>query len=101
MPKFSLIEKLLSKLWIGNLLDNVLQCFRLKLDQIIRNIVENEKLKELLQKGPKYREPENINWEEIKISLNQSLDESIKEWGEKVGLDTEYFTQWKINVMQS
>ena len=65
------------------------------------NIVENDQLKELLQKGPKYREPENINWENIKISLNQSLDDSIKAWGEKEGLAKEYFTQWKINVMQN
>ena len=64
------------------------------------NIVKNRKLKELLQKGPKYREPENINWENITASLSLSLDDSIKAWGEKEGLAKDYFIPWKANIME-
>ena len=44
------------------------------------NIVEDRELKSLLSKGPKYRPPSTINWNECRNIINDSLRAYCLKW---------------------
>ena len=63
------------------------------------NIVDNFKLRNILSKGPKYREPVEIDWkgarDEIKLGLERYLDTISND----KGLDKSYFSEWITTVL--
>ena len=46
-------------------------------------IVKNNKLRNLLRKGPNYREPNSLNWTAVRTSIKTGLTEHIKKWSQK------------------
>ena len=43
-------------------------------------VIENAKLRELVAKGPKYREPNRVNWKAIETMFVESIDLHAKNW---------------------
>ena len=57
-------------------------------------IVQNNKLRNLLRKGPKYREPVSINLSNCKTEIKNSLTKFSSDWCNKKGAPVKSFTQW-------
>ena len=62
-------------------------------------IVQNNKLRKLLCKGPKYREPVPINWEKCRSEIKTGLSAFSTEWCNKEGVNTGSFKEWLSIVM--
>ena len=54
------------------------------------NIVDNTSLRNVLSKGPKYREPKSINWKHNFKILMDSVEDYARQWAkrEKEDVDT-------------
>ena len=63
-------------------------------------IVQNNKLRKLLSKGPKYREPVSINFSNCKTEIKNSLTKFSSDWCNKKGVPIKCFTQWISKVME-
>ena len=63
-------------------------------------IVQNNKLRKLLCKGPKYREPVSINFSNCKTEIKNSLTKFSFDWCNKMGVPVKYFLQWISIVME-
>ena len=63
-------------------------------------IVQNDKLRKLLCKGPKYREPVSINFSNCKTEIKNSLTKFSSDWCNKKGVPVKCFTQWISLVME-
>ena len=61
--------------------------------------VENRHLRQLISKGPNYREPRNINWNKCKSSIEKGVDSFISNTLEKYDLDANDFLSWKDDVL--
>ena len=61
-------------------------------------ISQNNKLRKLLCKGPKYREPVSINFSNCKTEIKNSLIKFSSDWCNKKGVPVKCFTQW-INIV--
>ena len=64
------------------------------------NIVNNNKLRKLLSKGPKYREPVKIDWKLAKMVIAEALDNFIEQLANKKGVTPEYFGNWKHAILE-
>ena len=64
------------------------------------HIVQNNKLRKLLCKGPKYREPVSINFSNCKTEIKNSLIKFSSDWCNKKGVPVKCFTQWISIVME-
>ena len=63
---------------------------------------DNKNLRKILAKGPKYREPQSINWKyNFKILMN-SVEDSAKKWTkqekEEVGTLSEWFKAVRLLI---
>jgi hypothetical protein len=47
------------------------------------NIVENEDLKSIIRKGPKFREPWSFNWRQNFISIMNDVEHFAKRWAKR------------------
>ena len=63
-------------------------------------IVQNNKLRKLLCKGPKYREPVSINLSNCKTEIKNSLTKFSSDWCNKKGVPVKCFTHWISIVME-
>ena len=63
-------------------------------------IVQNNKLRNLLRKGPKYREPVSINLSNCKTEIKNSLTKFSSDWCNKKGVPVKCFTHWISIVME-
>ena len=63
-------------------------------------IVQNNKLRKLLCKGPKYREPVSVNFSNCKTETKNSLIKFSSDWCNKKGVPVKCFTQWISLVMK-
>ena len=63
-------------------------------------IVQNNKLRKLLCKGPKYREPVSINPSNCKTKIKNSLTKFSSDWCNKKGVPVKCFTHWISIVME-
>ena len=63
-------------------------------------IVENKDLRNLIQKGPNYREPKFINWKKTEDSLKSDITNFIKKWSDTTGLSEVCFQEWKNSVFE-
>ena len=62
-------------------------------------IIENLKLRWLLSKGPNYREAKTLNFNKCKLSIIDSLDETIDKLSEKYKLNSNLFVNWKNKIL--
>ena len=70
------------------------------------DIIENSTLKEMFKKGPKYRLPQRINWQEDKNIIINFLDDYIDKWIKKEKkidnsqhLDKNSLLLWKKEIL--
>ena len=63
-------------------------------------IVQNNKLRKLLCKGSKYREPVSINFSKCKTEIKNSLTKFSSDWCNRKGVPVKCFTQWISLVME-
>ena len=59
-------------------------------------IFKNSDLRDILIKGPKYREPVSIDFTRAKDIIIDNLDDCIKMWADKEHFHTTCFEGWKI-----
>ena len=63
------------------------------------NIINNNKLRKLISKGPKYREPALINWKDARNQITIGLDQYIDQVTSDKGLNKAYFSEWKNIIL--
>ena len=61
-------------------------------------VIEKAKLRELLTKGPKYREPNRVNWKATMCL--ESIDLFAKNWSKKEQVDLKYVSEWKDHLKE-
>ena len=63
------------------------------------NIVKDDNLKELLSKGPQFREPPSkTNFKKLKRDLKSQIKKFLEVWSSKYKVPVESFGEWKSNV---
>ena len=63
------------------------------------NIVNNQTLRKLISKGPKYQEPKQICLEEAHKEIQTSTDQFIEKILNDKGIHKNHFSEWKSHVM--
>ena len=58
------------------------------------NIVTNDKLKELLSRGPKYREPRSFSWQQNFKIIMDAVEEHARKWVRRESTDTNALSEW-------
>ena len=61
-------------------------------------IIKNNKLRKIFTKGPKFREPKKIDWEEAKTTIHFGIDSFINNLAETKRVDKSYFDNWKFSL---
>ena len=61
-------------------------------------IIDNHKLKDLILKGPKYREPTKVNWVKNKSMIFDAIDLYAKKWAKREKEDLSLLSLWKEKV---
>ena len=62
------------------------------------NIVSDSKLRGLIAKGPKYREPLPFSFDKAKAEILLGLDNCIETWSSKTKLSNVLFQDWKSTI---
>ena len=63
------------------------------------NIVNNERLRQLISKGPKYREPKQICFEEAREEIQTGIEQFIERISNDKGIHKSHFSEWKRHVL--
>ena len=63
-------------------------------------VIENVRLREFVTKGPKYREPNNINWKSTKTMVLDSIDLYEKQWSKPEQVDLKYLSEWRDQIKE-
>ena len=58
-------------------------------------IIENATLRELVAKGPKYREPNRVNWKATQTIFLESIDLYAKNWSKREQVELRHLSEWK------
>ena len=61
-------------------------------------IVTDSKLRNLIAKGPKFREPGQFSYEKAKDEILKGIDNCIKSWSNKTGITLDVFRDWKEKI---
>ena len=64
------------------------------------SVIENAKLRELVAKGPKYREPNRVNWKATETMFLECIDLYAKHWSKREQVDLKYLSEWKDNLKE-
>jgi len=60
--------------------------------------VTNDKLCNILRKGPKYREPKHINWNQNFKLLMDSVEDYARKWAKKEGVELDTLSDWVTSI---
>ena len=63
-------------------------------------VMENAKLRELVAKGPKYREPNRANCKATETMFLESIDLYANSWSKREQADLKYLFQWKDQLKE-
>ena len=63
-------------------------------------VIENAKLRELVAKGPKYREPNRVNWKATETMFLESIDLDTKIWSKREQVELKYLSEWKNQLKE-
>ena len=58
------------------------------------NIVRNVKLRDLLSKGPKYREPVSYSWHQNLSIIMDGCEEYARRWAKKEDVEVDTLSEW-------
>ena len=62
-------------------------------------VIENARLRELVAKGPKYREPNRVNCKAIETML-ESIELYAKYWSKREQVEFKYLSEWKNQLKE-
>ena len=54
----------------------------------------------LVAKGPKYREPNKINWQSTETMVSNSIDLYAEQWSKREQVDLKYLSGWKDQIKE-
>ena len=57
-------------------------------------------MRELVAKGPKYREPNRVNWKATETMFLESIDLYAKNWSKREQVDLKYLSEWKNHLKE-
>ena len=63
-------------------------------------VIENARLRELVDKGPKYREPSRVNWKATETMFLESVDLYAKNWSKREQVELKYLSEWKDQLKE-
>ena len=63
-------------------------------------VIENVKLRELVAKGPKYRELNKINWQSTETVVSDSIDLYAEQWSKREQVELKYLSEWKDQIKE-
>jgi uncharacterized membrane protein YqiK len=63
-------------------------------------IIKNSKLRSLFCKGPKYREPQSVNWTKFLTDFSQSLRDCIVNWARSEHVEKDVLLEGEHNVLE-
>ena len=63
-------------------------------------VIENAKLRELFAKGPKYREPNRVNWKATETMFMESIDLYANSWSKREQVELKYLSEWKDQLKE-
>ena len=63
-------------------------------------VIENAKLRELVAKGPKYRDPNRVNWKATETMFLESIDLYAKNWSKREQVELKYLSEWKDQLKE-
>ena len=63
-------------------------------------VIENAKLRELVAKGPTYREPNRVNWKATETMFLGSIDLYAKKWSKREQVELKYLSEWKDQLKE-
>ena len=63
-------------------------------------LISNENLRDLISKGPGYREPQSINLDKLFRSIDSDIKEFIKKWSSREKHAPQLFNEWYHKVIQ-
>ena len=86
-------------------LDHPIRVTRLAKDDLqwwnyLLRAIENAKLRELVAKGPKYREPNRVNWKATETMFLESIDLYAKNWSKREQVELKYLSEWKDQLKE-
>ena len=62
-------------------------------------IIENKKVRDLLAKGPTYREPMNVDWKKFVRNFKISLESCVAKWASDEKVNASEFDGWMKHVL--
>ena len=63
-------------------------------------VIDNVKLRELVAKGPKYREHNKINWQSTKTIVSNTIDLYAEQWSKREQVDLKSHSEWKNQIKE-
>ena len=63
-------------------------------------VIEHARLRELVAKGPKYREPDRVNWKATETMFLESIDLHAKNWSKREQVDLRDLSEWKDHLKE-
>ena len=63
-------------------------------------VIENVKLRGLVAKGSKYREPNKITWQSMETMVSNSIDLYAEQWSKWEQVDLKYLSEWKDQIKE-
>ena len=61
-------------------------------------IINNTSLQDVFTKGPKYREPQSINWKHNFRMLMDSVEDYARQWAKREKEDLDTLSEWVKSV---
>ena len=62
------------------------------------SIVRNKKLKDILRKGPKYREPVSFSWHQNFKIIMDACEEYARRWAKKEDVEVDTLSEWVKSI---
>ena len=62
------------------------------------SIVRNQKLKDILRKGPKYREPVSFSWHQNFNIIMDACEEYARRWAKKEDVEVDTLSEWVKSI---
>ena len=63
-------------------------------------VIENAKLRKLVAKGPKYREPNRVNWKATETLFLESIDLYARNWSKIEQVELKYLSEWENKLKE-
>ena len=63
-------------------------------------VIDIVNLRELVAKGPKYRELNKINWQSTETMVSNSIDLYAEQWSKREQVDLRYLSEWKDQIKE-